>query len=87
LPTDPPAAANSLADGGVVSPRASVRDDTGTFGRADLFQLDMQESTVKVHVRNILKKLNAANRTHAAFVANQLLGKNAEPVALPTRFG
>src|SRR6202030_3276669 len=25
-------------------------------------QLDMQESTVKVHVRNILKKLNAANR-------------------------
>jgi DNA-binding NarL/FixJ family response regulator len=36
-------------------------------------QLDMQESTVKVHVRNILKKLNAANRTHAASVANRLL--------------
>jgi DNA-binding NarL/FixJ family response regulator len=46
-------------------------------------QLDMQENTVKVHVRNILKKLNAANRTHAVFVANRLLGKNAEPVALP----
>jgi DNA-binding NarL/FixJ family response regulator len=46
-------------------------------------QLDMQESTVKVHVRNILKKLNAANRTHAAFVANRLLGQDAEPVALP----
>jgi DNA-binding NarL/FixJ family response regulator len=45
-------------------------------------QLDMQESTVKVHVRNILKKLNAKNRTHAAFVANRILGKNAEPVAL-----
>jgi DNA-binding NarL/FixJ family response regulator len=41
-------------------------------------QLDMQESTVKVHVRNILKKLNAANRTHAAFVANRLLGQDAE---------
>jgi DNA-binding NarL/FixJ family response regulator len=26
-----------------------------------------------VHVRNILKKLNAANRTHAASVANRLL--------------
>jgi DNA-binding NarL/FixJ family response regulator len=26
-------------------------------------QLDMQENTVKVHVRNILKKLNATNRT------------------------
>jgi DNA-binding NarL/FixJ family response regulator len=38
---------------------------------------------VKVHVRNILKKLNAANRTHAAFVANRLFGQDAEPVALP----
>jgi DNA-binding NarL/FixJ family response regulator len=46
-------------------------------------RLDMQESTVKVHVRNILKKLNATNRTHAAFVANRLLGKDAEPIALP----
>jgi DNA-binding NarL/FixJ family response regulator len=40
--------------------------------------LDMQENTVKVHVRNILKKLNATNRTHAAFVANRLLGQDAE---------
>ena len=46
-------------------------------------QLDMQENTVKVHVRSILKKLNATNRTHAAFVADRLLGKDAEPVALP----
>jgi DNA-binding NarL/FixJ family response regulator len=46
-------------------------------------KLHMQESTVKVHVRNILKKLNATNRTHAAFVANRLLGKDAAPVALP----
>jgi DNA-binding NarL/FixJ family response regulator len=46
-------------------------------------RLDMQESTVKVHVRNILKKLNAANRTHAAFVANRLLGQDAARVALP----
>src|ERR1700726_3472879 len=46
-------------------------------------RVDMQESTVKVHVRNILKKLNATNRTHAAFVANRLLGQDAEPVALP----
>jgi DNA-binding NarL/FixJ family response regulator len=46
-------------------------------------RLDMQENTVKVHVRNILKKLNAANRTHAAFVANRLLGQDAESVALP----
>jgi DNA-binding NarL/FixJ family response regulator len=45
-------------------------------------QLDMQENTVKVHVHNILKKLNAANRTHAVFVANRLLGHDAEPKAL-----
>ncbi len=49
-------------------------------------QLDMQENTVKVHVRNILKKLNAANRTHAAFVANRLLGHAEKPVALPSPF-
>jgi DNA-binding NarL/FixJ family response regulator len=46
-------------------------------------QLDMQENTVKVHVRNILRKLNAENRTHAAFVVNRLLGQDAEPAALP----
>jgi DNA-binding NarL/FixJ family response regulator len=50
-------------------------------------QLDMQETTVKVHVRNILRKLNAANRTHAVFVANRLLGQNAEAVASAARFG
>jgi DNA-binding NarL/FixJ family response regulator len=43
----------------------------------------MQENTVNVHVRNILKKLNAANRTHAAFVANRLLGQDPKPAALP----
>ena len=37
--------------------------------------LSMEESTVKVHVRNILKKLHAANRTQAASVANRLLGE------------
>jgi DNA-binding NarL/FixJ family response regulator len=42
-------------------------------------QLDMQENTVKVHVRNILKKLNATNRTHAAFVANRLLAAAGRP--------
>ena len=46
-------------------------------------RLEMQESTVKVHVRSILKKLNATNRTHAAFVANRLLDQDAEAVALP----
>ena len=41
-------------------------------------RLNLQESTVKVHVRNILRKLNAANRTQAAFVANRLRSYQAE---------
>ena len=37
------------------------------------YELKMRESTVKVHVRNIMKKLNATNRTQAAYLATQLL--------------
>ena len=36
-------------------------------------ELKMRESTVKVHVRNIMKKLNAKNRTEVAYLANQLI--------------
>jgi DNA-binding NarL/FixJ family response regulator len=44
-------------------------------------ELKMQESTVKVHVRNIMKKLHVANRTHAASVANRLLGQHVPATA------
>jgi len=44
-------------------------------------ELKMQESTVKVHVRNIMKKLHVANRTHAASVANRLLGQHVPAAA------
>jgi DNA-binding NarL/FixJ family response regulator len=37
-------------------------------------ELDIQETTVKVHVRRLLKKLNAANRTQAALVAQRIIG-------------
>jgi DNA-binding NarL/FixJ family response regulator len=37
-------------------------------------ELDIEETTVKVHVRRIMKKLNAANRTQAALVAQQMAG-------------
>ncbi len=39
------------------------------------YELDMQESTVKVHVREIMKKLKVSNRTQAAFRAGQLLAE------------
>jgi DNA-binding NarL/FixJ family response regulator len=35
-------------------------------------ELNIEETTVKVHVRRILKKLNAANRTQAGLVAQQM---------------
>jgi DNA-binding NarL/FixJ family response regulator len=39
--------------------------------------LHMQEGTVKVHVRQIMKKLKATNRTQVAFLANRIgLDKN-----------
>ena len=36
------------------------------------YELKMRESTVKVHVRNIMKKLNATNRTQVAYLVTQL---------------
>jgi DNA-binding NarL/FixJ family response regulator len=35
-------------------------------------ELDIEETTVKVHVRRIMKKLHAANRTQAALAAQQM---------------
>lgn len=36
-------------------------------------QLDLKETTVKIHVRNIMKKLKANNRTEAALMAERAL--------------
>jgi DNA-binding NarL/FixJ family response regulator len=36
------------------------------------YELEMRESTVKVHVRQIMRKLRASNRTEAAFLASNL---------------
>ncbi|NIA72356.1 response regulator transcription factor [Pelagibius litoralis] len=38
------------------------------------YELSMQESTVKVHIRQIMKKLKATNRTQAALYAMKLVG-------------
>ena len=47
-------------------------------------ELKMPISTVKVHVRAIMKKLHAANRTHAASIANRLL-RHHPSATLPLR--
>ncbi|MEZ5815620.1 MAG: response regulator transcription factor [Hyphomicrobiaceae bacterium] len=45
----------------------------GKANKIIAYELNMRESTVKVHVRNIMKKLNAKNRTEVAYRANELL--------------
>lgn len=39
----------------------------GKSNKVIAYELEMSESTVKVHIRNIMKKLGATNRTEAAF--------------------
>jgi len=45
----------------------------GKANKVIAYELNMRESTVKVHVRNIMKKLKARNRTEVAFMANELM--------------
>jgi len=45
---------------------------SGKPNKVIAFELDMCESTVKVHVRNIMKKLKAKNRTEVAIMAQKL---------------
>lgn len=56
----------------------------GNANKLIALKLNMRESTVKVHVRNILKKLRVSNRTHAATVANRLLAHSAPMATLVT---
>ena len=44
----------------------------GTPNKIIAYNLGMCESTVKVHVRNIMKKLKAKNRTEVAYLSNEI---------------
>jgi hypothetical protein len=49
----------------------------GTYGRESrtrliAYDLNMCESTVKVHIRHILKKLNAHNRTQVVLLTRSM---------------
>jgi DNA-binding NarL/FixJ family response regulator len=52
----------------------------GAANKTIAYELDLRESTVKVHVRQIFKKLKATNRTQAAFLLNQMSGWTDEAV-------
>jgi DNA-binding NarL/FixJ family response regulator len=51
----------------------------GKANKTIAYDLNMCENTVKVHVRNIMKKLKATNRTEAAFKMSALVGGAAPP--------
>ena len=47
----------------------------GKANKIIAYELNMRESTVKVHVRNIMKKLKARNRTEAVYMAHRLMNE------------
>ena len=51
----------------------------GKANKLIAYELGMSESTVKVHVRNIMRKMGATNRTQVAYKANQLWGNSGAP--------
>lgn len=46
----------------------------GKSNKVIAYELNIQEGTVKVYVQQIMKKLRANNRTHAAFLISQAFG-------------
>jgi DNA-binding NarL/FixJ family response regulator len=69
--------ARSGADGapvieGFTQRQAQILDclRRGMANKLIAYELNMCESTVKVHIRNIMKKLNATNRTQVVYLTN-----------------
>ncbi|ANL31293.1 LuxR family transcriptional regulator protein (plasmid) [Rhizobium phaseoli] len=48
----------------------------GKANKIIAYELNLRESTVKVHVRNIMKKVKATNRTEVVFKLNDLFQNN-----------
>ena len=63
------------ADGRACSPRQAEVVEALRRGKANkiiAYELNLRESTVKVHIRNIMRKLKATNRTEVAYKINDL---------------
>jgi DNA-binding NarL/FixJ family response regulator len=61
---------------GLFTPRQAAVVEALRRGKANKLiahELKMRESTVKVHVRKIMRKLKATNRTQVAFLTNELM--------------
>ena len=67
-PAAPPARRSTDTSASCGSLRVIVRGDSNKqIARA----LDIAETTVKIHVQHILRKLNLTNRVHAAVYASE----------------
>jgi DNA-binding NarL/FixJ family response regulator len=51
----------------------------GMANKLIAYELNMCESTVKVHIRNIMKKLKATNRTQVVYLTNGLFETGSQP--------
>jgi DNA-binding NarL/FixJ family response regulator len=86
-PLQPGGGAGSGAEPGptpAFTPRQAAVMEAIARGKANKLiarELDMCESTVKVHVRRIMKKLGAKNRTEVALIANGLPNSRHNGVA------
>ncbi|MBB3287024.1 MULTISPECIES: response regulator transcription factor [unclassified Rhizobium] len=71
----PVASRNDCLDS-LFTPREVVVAEALRRGKANkiiAYEMDLCESTVKVHIRNIMKKLNATNRTEVAYKIRELV--------------
>ena len=73
--TEVSASARTFCNGIFTARQAAVVEALrrGKANKIIAYELKMRESTVKVHVRAIMKKLKAKNRTEVAFLANGII--------------
>ncbi|MEL6768460.1 MAG: response regulator transcription factor, partial [Pseudomonadota bacterium] len=83
--------ANGMSRSDAASQRFTPREKqvlhclgTGMQNKLIAHELQLRESTVKVHVRNILKKLRVSSRTQAALLAREI-NTRADAPTMPHR--
>jgi DNA-binding NarL/FixJ family response regulator len=69
---------NGVMNGLFTARQAAVADALrrGKANKIIAYELNLCESTVKVHIRNIMKKLKAKNRTEVAYKINDMMPRN-----------
>jgi DNA-binding NarL/FixJ family response regulator len=56
----------------------------GKANKIIAYELNMQESTVKVHIRSIMRKVKATNRTEVVYKVNDMFSREMHHTAGPT---